>query len=203
MVAIFIYVGVEVGIPNIANLFLTSGPEAGGMGLDTSIAGSVVGTYWFLMLVGRLTGGVLGAKFSSKAMLVTVSSIAMVLVLLGIFIPSDIIVKMPVFRSDISFGLSEVPMGVMFLVLVGLCTSVMWGSIFNLATSGLGKYTAAASGLFMTMVCGGGILPAVQGWIADMAGFMNSYFLVLAGVVYIFFYALAGHKNVNKDIKTA
>ena len=64
----------------------------------------------------------------------------------------------------------------------------------------VGKYTAAASGLFMTMVCGGGILPAIQGWIADMAGFMNSYFLILAGVAYIFFYALAGHKNVNKDI---
>ena len=117
--------------------------------------------------------------------------------------PTDVIVKMPVFKSDISFGLAEVPVGIMFLIFVGLCTSVMWGSIFNLATSGLGKYTAAASGLFMTMVCGGGILPAVQGWIADMAGFMNSYFLVLAGVLYIFFYAIAGHKNVNKDIKTA
>ncbi len=203
MIAIFIYVGVEVGIPNIANLFLTSGIDAGGMGLDTSVAGSVVGTYWFLMLAGRLTGGLLGARYSSKSMLITVSSIAAVLVLLGIFMPTELIVKMPVFKSDISFGFSEVPMGIMFLILVGLCTSVMWGSIFNLATSGLGKYTAAASGLFMTMVCGGGILPAVQGWIADNAGFMNSYFLVLGGVLYILFYALVGYKNVNKEIKTA
>jgi FHS family L-fucose permease-like MFS transporter len=203
MIAIFIYVGVEVGIPNIANLFLTSGLESGGMGLDPSVAGTVVGTYWFLMLLGRLAGGILGSKFSSRTMLTTVSSIAIILVLFAIFMPTDVIVKMPVFKSDISFGLAEVPVGIMFLIFVGLCTSVMWGSIFNLATSGLGKYTAAASGLFMTMVCGGGILPAVQGWIADMAGFMNSYFLVLAGVLYIFFYAIAGHKNVNKDIKTA
>jgi FHS family L-fucose permease-like MFS transporter len=203
MVAIFIYVGVEVGIPNIANLYLTSGAEAGGLGLDPSVAGTVVGTYWFLMLLGRLTGGLLGTRFSSKSMLTGVASMAMVFVLLGIFMPESVIVSMPVFKSDISFGLTQVPIGVMFLILVGLCTSVMWGSIFNLATSGLGKYTAAASGLFMTMVCGGGILPAVQGWIADMAGFMNSYLLVLAGVAYILFYALAGHKNVNKDIKTA
>lgn len=203
MVAIFIYVGVEVGIPNIANLYLTSGSEAGGLGLDPSIAGTVVGTYWFLMLLGRLTGGLLGTRFSSKSMLTGVASMAMLFVLLGIFMPESVIVSMPVFKSDISFGFTQVPIGVMFLILVGLCTSVMWGSIFNLATSGLGKYTAAASGLFMTMVCGGGILPAVQGWIADMAGFMNSYLLVLAGVAYILFYALAGHKNVNKDIKTA
>ena len=50
----------------------------------------------------------------------------------------------------------------MLLVLCGLCTSVMWGGIFNLATEGLGKYTAAASGIFMVMVCGGGIIPAIK-----------------------------------------
>ena len=46
----------------------------------------------------------------------------------------------------------------MYLVLVGLCTSIMWGGIFNLAVEGLGKYLAAASGLFMVLVCGGGCL---------------------------------------------
>jgi len=91
----------------------------------------------------------------------------------------------------------------MFLALVGLCTSVMWGSIFNLATFGLGKYTAGASGLFMTMVCGGGILPAIQGWTADMIGYINSYVIVFAGLAFILFFALAGHKNVNRDIPTA
>jgi FHS family L-fucose permease-like MFS transporter len=79
----------------------------------------------------------------------------------------------------------------------------MWGSIFNLATSGLGKYTAAASGLFMMMVCGGGILPALQGWIADKAGFSASYWIIFAGLAYMLYFAVIGSKNVNKDIKTA
>ena len=107
---------------------------------------------------------------------------------------------MPVFKSDISFGLAEVPVNVIFLVLCGLCTSVMWGSIFNLAVEGLGKYTARASGIFMMMVCGGGLLPLLQGFVADKVGFMSSYFVVLAGVIYMLWYAIFGSKNVNKDI---
>lgn len=199
-IAIFIYVGVEVGIPNIANLFMTTNGEAGGLGIDTTVAGTVVGTYWFLMLCGRLLGGVLGGKISSKIMLSTMTTIGLVFVLLAILLPVGTMVNMPVFRSDISFGFALVPINIMFLVLCGICTSVMWGSIFNLATSGLGKYTAAASGIFMMMVCGGGILPAIQGWIADIAGFVNSYWIVFAGIAYMLFYALIGSKNVNKNI---
>jgi FHS family L-fucose permease-like MFS transporter len=154
------------------------------------------------MLCGRLIGRVIGAKVSSKAMVTTVASVAIIFVLLAILSPESIMVKMPVFQSDISFGLAQVPIGVMFLTLCGLCTSVMWGGIFNLSVEGLGKYTAAASGIFMVMVCGGGILPAIQGWIADVAGYMSSYWLVVAGFAYILFYALVGSKNVNKDIVT-
>jgi FHS family L-fucose permease-like MFS transporter len=89
-----------------------------------------------------------------------------------------------------------------FVVLCGLCTSVMWGAIFNLSTEGLGKYTPMASGIFMTLVCGGGILPFVQNWVADSVGHINSYWVVVAGFAYILFYALFGYKNVNKDIVT-
>jgi len=202
MVSIFIYVGVEVGIPNIGNLFMTGAVEEGGLGMDPSVAGTVVGTYWFLMLVGRLTGGILGSRFSSRSMLSFVSSIAIIFTLLAIFMPTEVYVNMPVFQSDISFGLAKVPVGIMFLVLIGLCTSVMWGSIFNLATSGLGKYTAAASGLFMVMVCGGGILPAIQAAIADISGYINSYWVVFAGLLFILYYAIAGYRNINKDIST-
>jgi len=194
-VAIFIYVGVEVGIPNISNLYMT-----GERGIDTTIAGSVVGTYWFLMLCGRLLGGVLGTKISPKAMLTFVSCLGMVLVLLAISLPKETMVDMPVFRSDISFGFADVPLGVMLLVLCGLCTSVMWGGIFNLATEGLGKYTAAASGIFMVMVCGGGILPAIQGAVADVAGYMESFWVIFIGMAFILYFALIGSKNVNKDI---
>ena len=200
-IAIFLYVGIEVGIPNIANLFMTSGSEANGLGIDTTTAGSVVGTYWFLMFIGRLTGGSLGAKFSSKGMLTFVSALGILFVVLAILTPTTQVVNMPVFKSDISFGLAEVPMSIMFFVLCGLCTSVMWGGIFNLATEGLGKYTAAASGIFMAMVCGGGILPAIQGAVADVVGYMQSYWVIVIALAYLLFYALVGSKNVNTDIK--
>jgi FHS family L-fucose permease-like MFS transporter len=199
-VAIFVYVGVEVGIPNTTNLFMTTGLESGGMGIDASIAGTVVGTYWFLMLIGRFIGASVGGKISSKSMLSFVSLIGMIFVVLAIFSPLNTLVSMPVFRQDISFGLTEVPVSVMFLIFAGLCTSVMWGSIFNLSVEGLGKYTAAASGIFMVMVCGGGILPLIQGFIADKFSYIASYWVIFFGLAYMLYYALIGSKNVNTDI---
>ena len=195
-VAIFIYVGVEVGIPNFANLFMTS-PE---INIDPTIAGSVVGTYWFLMMIGRLFGASFGAKISSKAMLSSAATVGMIFILIAIFAPATTKVSMPVFLSDISFGMVEVPVGIMFMALCGLCTSIMWGGIFNLAVEGLGKYTAAASGIFMVMVCGGGILPLIQGAVADAGGFITSFWVVFLGLAYLLYYALIGSKNVNKDI---
>ena len=96
--------------------------------------------------------------------------------------------------------MEKVPINAALLVLVGLCTSVMWGGIFNLAVEGLGKFTEKASGIFMVMVCGGGILPLIQGGVADFAGYLSSYWVVVAGLAYMLFYALVGSKNVNKDI---
>lgn len=195
-IAIFIYVGVEVGIPNFMNLFATSDE----LGIDPTTAGSLVGTYWFLMMVGRLCGASLGARFSSKSMLTLASAVGLVFILIAIFAPITTKVSMPVFLASLSFGMVEVPIGIMFLALCGLCTSIMWGGIFNLAVEGLGKYTEAASGFFMVMVCGGGILPLIQGVVADIAGFQVSYFVILFGLAYLLYYALVGSKNVNKDI---
>ena len=189
IIAIFLYVGVEVGIPNIANLYMTS-PE---IGLAASAAGTVVGTYWFLMLVGRLIGGVIGGKVSSRAMMTFVSTLAIVFLLLGIFLTEGT-VNFPAISSTLSFTLVEIPMGVMFFVLCGLCTSVMWGAIFNLAVEGLGKYTSIASGLFMVMVCGGGIVPFIQGAVADSVGFVQSYWVLVAALAYMLWFAVAGSK---------
>lgn len=199
IVAIFIYVGVEVGIPNIANLWMTQPIDNGGLELGKDVAGSVVGTYWFLMLVGRLIGASVASKISSRVMLTSVASVAMILVLFAIFLPSSTTVQMPVFKSDISFGMDIVPVNIMLLVLVGLCTSVMWGGIFNLAVEGLGKYTEAASGIFMVMVCGGGVLPAVQGAIADATSYTASYWLIIAGLAYMLFFALVGSRPAHKE----
>ena len=199
-IGIFVYVGVEVGTPATLNLWL-SDADASNVGATT--AGSVAGTYWFLMLIGRLFGASIGSKVSSKTMLTTASLVGMILVVLAIILPVTSQVSLPVFQSSdagVSFGLAQVPINAMFLVLVGLCTSIMWGGIYNLAVEGLGKYLAAASGLFMVMVCGGGILPAIQAWVADLAGYQTSYWVMFAGLAYLLYYALIGSKNVNKDI---
>ena len=204
-IAIFVYVGVEVGVPGTLNLFLTDPIEKGGAGISSTISGFVVGTYWFLMLIGRLAGASLGAKISSKAMLTFTSALGLLLVFLAIFSSTGSLVNLPVLQQSatggLSFGFAEVPINAMYLVLVGLCTSIMWGGIFNLAVEGLGKYLAAASGLFMVLVCGGGILPVIQGLVADIAGFMPSYWVIIAALGYLLFYGLVGCKNVNKDIK--
>lgn len=192
IIAIFIYVGVEVGIPNIANLYMTTD-----LNMDSAVAGTIVGTYWFLMLIGRFIGAAIGGQVSSKSMLTATTSIATILVLCAILLPQTM-VNMPVFKSDISFGMTEVPVNILLLILCGLCTSVMWGAIFNLAVEGLGKHTAAASGIFMMMVCGGGVLPLLQGWIADNFGFLNSYYVVLIGIIYMLIYAIIGSKIKNK-----
>jgi FHS family L-fucose permease-like MFS transporter len=200
-IGIFVYVGVEVGTPGILNLFLVD--PALPNPLNTTTAGFVAGTYWLLMLVGRLIGASVGGKISSKVMLATMSGIGLALVLCAIFFSSSTSVSLPVLKNVegvTSFGFLAVPVNAAFLVLIGLCTSIMWGSIFNLAVEGLGKYLTAASGIFMVLVCGGGILPALQGWIADIYGYLTSYWVIFAGLAYLLYYALIGSKNVNKDI---
>ena len=201
-IAIFVYVGVEVGTPATMILWL-SDAKVSTVGATT--AGFVGGTYWFLMLIGRLVGASVGNKVSSKAMLSLCSLVALILVSIAIFSPTASQVSLPVLqRSDagaLSFGFAEVPVNAMFLVLIGLCTSIMWGSIFNLAVEGLGKYLAAASGIFMTLVCGGGILPWIQAHVADISGYMPSYWVIFISLAYLLFYAVIGSKNVNKDIK--
>ena len=182
VIAIFLYVGIEVGIPNVANLYMTS---ADGLGMAAGVAGSLVGAYWFLMLVGRLVGSVVGGKVSSKAMMVAVSSAAILFILLGIFLPKTL---------TMTLLEAQVPVAILFFVLCGLCTSVMWGAVFNLAVEGLGKYTSIASGLFMVMVCGGGLLPLLQGAVADFAGYINSYWVLVAALVYMLWFALVGSK---------
>ncbi len=258
--AIFVYVGVEVGVPGIANLYMTTPTEmqaqsiiaeydkqntdetyllelvakdeqnkdtegfkpqvvksdsyenakniiAGnnppGLGISAGIAGGIIGFYWLLMMVGRLFGAALGSKVSSKKMLGFTSSFGLLLVLLAILWPEGAMASMPAFKTSgasLSFGMVPVPVKFLFLALVGLCTSIMWGGIFNLAVEGLGKYLAAASGIFMVLVCGGGIIPALQGWLADITNYVTSYWLIVAGLGYLLFYALIGSKNVNKDI---
>ena len=210
-VGIFVYVGIEVGIPNVLQKWLQNPDldvlKLGGSESVETIAGSIAATYWFLMFIGRFIGAAIGSKVSAKAMLGVASTLGLVLTIVAMFTPSTLI-DLPVFNKGVNsltniFTMAGVPINAAFLVLIGLCTSVMWGGIFNLAVQGLGKYTEKASGIFMIMVCGGGILPLLQNGIVDMTGgigYLTSYWVVIAGLAYLLFYTLVGSKNVNTNI---
>ena len=252
VIGIFIYVGIEIGIPGTLNFYLadSSAKGAGILINGAAIGGAIAAIYWLLMLVGRTISSAISGKVSSRSQLIAVSFIAIIFIVIAIFTPKSIGVKVPTFiydpvakTTDIlmnvgvpadqietfivnptevdltayaekleieanlkpsevaeSLNAPKVPISALFLVFCGLCTSVMWGGIFNLAVEGLGKYTAQASGIFMMMVVGGGVLPLVQQFISDAVGYMASYWLIVAALAYLLFYGLIGCKNVNKDI---
>ena len=195
IIAIFLYVGVEVGIPQTL-LFWLPDPD-GGAGLDpstaVSIAGFVAGTYWFLMMIGRLVSSMISGKISSRTQLTCVSAVAIILVVLAIFLGGSSTAKMPVFNGH-GFEMAVVPIAALLLVLCGLCTSVMWGTIFDLAVEGLGAATEKASGIFMAMVVGGGILPLLQGVVSDHVSYMASYWVIAVALAFILFFAVSGSK---------
>ncbi len=195
VVAIFFYVGIEVGIPAELNFYLTDDPLCG-----AAIGGAVAAVYWLLMMVGRAASAAISGKVSTRTQLSIVSLLAIVLIVVAIIIPSSVRVSMPGYSVADGFSMFQVPLSALFLVLCGLCTSLMWGGIFNLSVEGLGRYTEQASGIFMMMVVGGGVMPLIQDAIAGAIGYMGSYWLVVAMLAYILFYALAGSKNVNRDI---
>ena len=190
VIAIFFYVGVEVGVPAALITYLHQGY---GAGYDD--ATFIAGLYWLLMLVGRTVGSFIGGKVSSRTMVTCVSIVAIVLMVSAMLLGDSIQVLMP---TNWSFAMECMPIAALLIMLVGLCTSVMWTSIFNMATEGLGKYTAKASGIFMMMVVGGGIVPLAQ---SAFGSSLIGYIVPIIGVAYILFYALIGSKNVNKDIK--
>ena len=245
VVGIFFYVGIEVGIPGILIFYLTD--LTGSVAVGTAVASF----YWLLMLVGRFGSSLISGVVSSRAQLIFVSSMAIVLIVVAIFLPKDLGMKAPGFvydpvesttgmltgadvpeevvagivaleeptaeslavyqeyldRAEIKAEeivnarkVPVIPYSAFLLVLCGLCTSVMWGGIFNLAVEGLGKYTAQASGIFMMMVVGGGVMPLIQNAIAGSDNYMGSYWLVVAMLAYLLFYGWIGCRNVNTDI---
>lgn len=199
VIGIFFYVGIEVGIPGTLNFYLSdTTAEGAGLGEGASaIAGAIVAVYWLMMLVGRFCSSIISGAISTRAQLLSVTTAAIILVVLAIMIPKTVTLPVPEFVSETG---ALVPVSAYLLVICGLCTSVMWGTIFNLAVEGLGKYTAQASGIFMMMVVGGGVMPLIQSSLAGSIGYMASYWLVIAMLVYLFFYAFAGYRNVNTDI---
>ena len=185
--AIFFYIVIEVGVPSMGMLYMTdcvknAAGEITSKGpgyVGGAVAGAVCGVYWLLMMVGRLLGGVVGGKVSSRVQTSFLASLGIALLLAAMFSPLKMITL---------FG-CQFPLSMAFMVGVGLCTSVMWGGIFNMAAEGLGKYVPMGSGIFMAMVFGGVLIP-VQGMIADKVGILNSYWFSIALLAYVLMYAL-------------
>ena len=189
--AIFLYMSVEVGTPTYMIKYLISD-----VGISAGVASLIAAVYWFAMFIGRSIGGSIGGKVSSRAMVSTVAIAAIILLAFGMLAPSTLTVQVPgVDWANLSVIWVDVPVGVAAFICVGLCTSVMWGGIFNMAVEGLGKYTAAASGIFMTMVFGCAIMVALQAVVAEQTGsYLVSYIIPLACAAYILFYALVGSR---------
>lgn len=193
--AIFLYMGIEVGVPNFVNLYLVDQ-----MKIPAGIVGMIIAVYWLMMLIGRFVGAAIGSHVSSRTMITTVSVVTIALVLFGMFAPSDVQVSFPgVDWGHLEIIWQEIPLGIFSFLLVGLCTSVMWGAIFNLAVEGLGKYTAIASGIFMTMVFGCAVMMFIQASVADVAGYINSFWVVVACAAYLLFYALIGSRVSKRE----
>ena len=194
-VAIFFYVGIEVSIPAEINFYLSQPVEKGGIGFEGSaaIAGTLVSVYWLLMLCGRVLSGMISAKVSTRTQMIAVSSFAIFLLLIAIFLPESV---------TMAFKAGAVPLKCVFIAACGICTSIMWGAIFNLCVEGLGKYTEQASGIFMMLVVGGGIMPLIQhNLLVPAVGSINSYWFIIAMLAYLLYYSVWGCKNVNTDIK--
>ena len=191
--AIFLYMGIEVGVPNFVQQYLIAD------GIPAGTVGMLVAVYWFMMLIGRLVGASIGGMISARAMITTVSTATLALVLFGMYAPTDVLVEFPgVNWATLEMVWQPVPVGIFAFLLVGLCTSVMWGAIFNMAVEGLGKYTAIASGIFMTMVFGCAVMMAIQAAVADATDYITSFWVVVGCAAYLLFYALVGSRVSKK-----
>lgn len=171
VIAIFMYVGVEVAVGANINLYaLSLTNEAGEAIFNIQTAAFLATLYWGGMLVGRLCGSFI-SNISAQTQLLVTSVMSAILIIATMLTGNPYI-----------------------LVGVGLFHSIMWPAIFSLAIAKLGKYTSKGSGALMMGVVGGAILPFAQGIMADFTGWTITWVIVVLGEVYLIYYALSGHK---------
>jgi len=173
-VGIFVYVGAEVAIGSLMISFLGQ-PSMGGM--SHAAAAQYVSLYWGGAMVGRLIG------FFALQYVSTPRALALVTVLASGLVGTAML------------GHGAVAMWA--IVSCGLCNSVMWPCIFPLSLAGLGKFTSQGSGILVTMVVGGAVIPEIQGFLADSFGYQRSFVIVLLCYLYLLYFALRGYRNVN------
>ncbi|MCS4533032.1 sugar MFS transporter [Neisseria montereyensis] len=169
-VGIFCYVGAEVSIGSLlVNVMeLTAN-------LNHSTGAKYLSFYWGGAMVGRFLGSVMMNKFAPNKYLAFNATVAVVLIVIAILSGGGAI-------------------SMWSLLAIGFFNSIMFPTIFSLATKGLGKFTGEASGILCTAIVGGAIVPVVQGFFADHIGLLVSFFVSALCYVYIVFFATKGYK---------
>jgi len=229
MLALFIYVGVEVGIGSNLGELLTL-EEFGS--LQSSEITPYISMYWGGMMIGRWAGAVTAFNFSKSAkqillgtipfiafgVILAVNSIAgfnmshLYFFVICVFIQviAFFISKEKPVRTLVIFGslgllamltglFTSGTVAIYSFLTGGLACSIMWGSIFSLSIVGIGKYTEQGSAFLVMMILGGGIIPPIQGKLADIIGIHNSYVIPLIGFAYIIIFALLAKGFLRKQ----
>lgn len=229
MLALFVYVGIEVAIGSNLGELLTL-DEFGN--LQSSQITPYVSMYWGGMMIGRWAGAIAAFDFSTSkkkiltiivpliafTIIIGVNSLAgfdmsvlyyfivcVALQILAFFISKDKPVRTLIIFG--TFGLLAMITGLLTSGTIaiysflagGLACSIMWGSIFSLSIVGLGKYTEQGSGFLVMMILGGGIIPPIQGKLSDIIGIHNSYIVPVIGFLYIIVFAIMVRKFLTKQ----
>lgn len=221
MLAIFVYVGVEVAVgSNLSELLKQS--DFGG--LQSSEAAPYISMYWGSLMIGRWAGAVSAFKLSDRSKLIL--QIIVPLIAFGIIVGVNTVAKYdmePLYyyvvcvviqiaafyisknkpaRTLLIFSLLAVAamiigtmttgqVAVYAFLSGGLFCSIMWPCIFSLSIAGLGKYTTEGSAFLIMMILGGGIIPPIQGKLADVIGIHQSYWVPVVCFAYLAFFAFA------------
>ncbi len=221
MLAIFVYVGVEVAIGSNLGELLRQ-PDFGAF--QASEATPYIAMYWGSLMIGRWAGAITAFKFSKMTknillfiipfiaftVVIVVNTIAqydmkplyyyafcVLLQIVAFFISKEKPVRTLLVFSLL--GVVAMIIGTMTTGTVavyaflsgGLCCSIMWPAIFNLSIAGLGKYTTQGSAFLIMMILGGGIIPPIQGKLADVIGIHQSYWVGVICFSYLAFFAFA------------
>ncbi|SEB48308.1 sugar MFS transporter [Terriglobus roseus] len=172
--AIFAYVGAEVSIGSLLINYLGQ-PSMGG--LSHAAAAKYVSLYWGGAMVARFIGAWAQRYVAQARALTFVASMGCIFVAAAVF--------------------GHGPIALWAIVSCGLFNSVMWPCIFPMSIEGVGKYTSQASGILVTMVVGGAVVPEIQGFLADHYGYQPSFLVVLLCYAYVLFFALYGHRPMR------
>ncbi|MBA6290120.1 MULTISPECIES: sugar MFS transporter [unclassified Colwellia] len=176
-IGIFVYVGAEVSIGSFLVSFFNDPNIAG---LEESQAAKYIAYYWGGAMVGRFIGAAVMQKLAAGKVLAFNAFMAVVFIIITIFASGQI--------------------AMLAILLVGLCNSIMFPTIFSLAINGLGQHTSQGSGILCLAIVGGAILPLIQGVLADSIGLQNSFFLPIICYAFIAYYGLSGSKPVSVKV---